>query len=139
MADSINLSTEIAASPAQVWQALTDPKLIKSYMMGAKVETDWEVGHPITWRGDYQGNAYEDKGEVKAFEPQKRLSVTHWSPLSKLPDTPDNYHTLTYDLAPAGKATKVTLTQENLTGVSPEQAKKNWQPMLDGLKQTVEA
>ncbi|MEO8882800.1 MAG: SRPBCC domain-containing protein [Devosia sp.] len=139
MADSINLSTEIAASPAQVWKALTDPKLIKSYMMGATVETDWEVGHPITWSGDYQGNAYVDKGEVKAFEPQKRLSVTHWSPLSKLPDTPDNYHTLTYDLLPAGKATNVTLTQQNLTGVSAEQARKNWQPMLDGLKRTAEA
>lgn len=138
MADSIDLSTEIAAPPAQVWKALTDPQLIKSYMMGATVETDWKVGHPITWSGEWKGKPYQDKGVIKAFEPNKRLSMTHWSPLTPLADEPANYHTVTYDLAAQGGGTRLTLTQENLTGVSPEQARKNWQPMLDALKRTAE-
>ena len=41
---------------------------------------------------------------------------------------------MTYDLVPAGARTKLTLTQENLTGVSPEQSARNWQKVLDGLK-----
>src|SRR5665213_1852826 len=86
MADKVDISIDIDASPKKVWTALTDPKLIKGYMMGATVETDWKVGHPITWNGEVKGKAYKDKGEVKAFEPEKRLSMTHWSPLSKLPD-----------------------------------------------------
>ena len=138
MTDRIEVSTNINASPAQIWKALTAPEIIKTYMMGAMVKTDWEVGHPITWSGNYQGNAYEDKGIVKAFEPNRRLSVTHWSPLSPLPDRPANYHTVSYDLEPHGGTTTVTLTQENLTGSSEEQAKKNWLPVLEGLKEAVE-
>jgi len=139
MADKVELSIDIDADADTVWAALTDPTLIKRYMMGADVATDWQVGHPITWSGNYQGKAYEDKGVVQVVEPARRLSVTHWSPLSRLEDKPENYHTVTYDLVPAGVRTKLTLTQENLTGVSPEQSARNWQPMLDGLKATAEA
>jgi uncharacterized protein YndB with AHSA1/START domain len=44
--------TEINASPAQVWAALTDPELIKQYMFGSQVETDWHPpgAIPATWR-----------------------------------------------------------------------------------------
>jgi uncharacterized protein YndB with AHSA1/START domain len=139
MVAKIELSTTIDAPPERVWAALTDPKLIKSYMMGANVTTDWKVGHQITWSGSYQGNSYEDKGVVKAVEPNRRLSVTHWSPLSKQPDRPENYHTVTYELEPDGAATRVTLAQENLGGATAEQSKKNWQPVLDGLKKIAEA
>jgi uncharacterized protein YndB with AHSA1/START domain len=139
MGDRIAISIDIDAPTSRVWAALTEPKLVRAYMMGATVSTDWKVGHKITWSGQYNGKSYVDRGEVKALDPQKRLSVTHWSPLSGLADEPANYHTVTYDLAPTAKGTKVTLTQENLTGVSEEQSRKNWQPVLRGLKETVEA
>ena len=87
----------------------------------------------------FAGKAYEDKGKVLAVDPPEHLSVTHWSPLSGLADEPQNYHTVSYDLAPTSGGTRVTLTQENLIGVSAEQSKQNWRPVLDGLKQTVEA
>jgi hypothetical protein len=32
--------------------------------MGADVETDGKPGSPITWKGEYQGKPYEDKGEL---------------------------------------------------------------------------
>ena len=139
MADKVAVSIDINAPPDRVWAALTEPALIERYMMGAKVETDWQVGHPITWSGEARGKAYEDKGKVLAVDPPEHLSVTHWSPLSGLADEPQNYHTVSYDLAPTSGGTRVTLTQENLIGVSAEQSKQNWRPVLDGLKQTVEA
>ena len=138
MVDKVEVSTDIRAPAAEVWKSLTTPEIITFYMMGAKVETDWQIGHPITWSGVYQGNAYRDKGVIKAFEPNRRLAMTHWSPLSPLPDVPANYHTVIYELEPHGETTTVKLTQENLTGVSAEQAKKNWLPILKGLKETVE-
>ena len=45
---------------------------------------------------------------------------------------------MTYELRPSGPDTRVTLTQENLTGATPEQSRKNWQPVLEGLKQVAE-
>ena len=139
MADRVAVSIDINAPLARVWTALTDPALVARYMMGAKVETDWQVGHPITWRGEFKGKPYQDKGTIKAVEAGRRLVVTHWSPLSGLDDEPGNYHTVGYELAPAGDGTLLTLTQENLTGASEEQSRRNWLPVRDGLKQVAEA
>lgn len=134
MTDSVRISTTVPAPPAKVWAALTDPAIIKRYFFGATVTSDWTPGSPIRWSGEFDGKKFDDKGEITTVEPEKRLAMTHWSPMSGLPDTPDNYHNVTYDLEPADGGTKVTLTQQNLTGASPDKAKASWQPVLDGLK-----
>ena len=51
-------------------------------MFGSEVETDWEPGSRIVWRGKYAGMSYEDHGEILEFEPESRLVMTHFSPLS---------------------------------------------------------
>ena len=132
--------TDISASPARVWSALTDPAQIKRYMFGSQVETDWKPGSPIVWKGEYQGNAYQDKGQIVEVEPQRRLVVTHFSPMSGQPDVPENYHTLTYVLEPSGEGTHVSLSQDN--NASEEEAahsRDNWAAMLSALKKVIES
>jgi uncharacterized protein YndB with AHSA1/START domain len=138
---SASTSVDIDAAPDAVWRALTDPTLITRYMHGTTVETDWSEGSPVTWRGEWQGTSYEDKGEVVTFEPTRRLAVTHWSPLTGEPDVPANYHHVGYDLeAFDGGRTRLTLTHGN----SPTQeaadamVANGWRPTLDGIKQVVE-
>ena len=101
----------VNASVDAVWQALTDPELVKQYMHGTNMETDWKVGGPITWKGEWEGKAYEDKGEVLEVEPKKRIKHTHWSPMGGTEDKPENYHTVTYDLEEEGDKTVLTLQQ----------------------------
>ena len=67
-------AVDIEASPSEVWGSLTDPEAIKQYFLGADVETDWRVGSPITFRGEWQGKSYEDKGEILALA--KRALLT---------------------------------------------------------------
>jgi uncharacterized protein YndB with AHSA1/START domain len=130
---------DIAAPAEQVWKALTDPALIAEYFFGTHVDTDWQPGSPITWTGDYQGNAYEDKGEVIAVQLNRRLQVTHFSPMTGLPDEPKNYHTLTYELDDRGYTTHLSLSQDNNGDEAEAQrATENWTMMLAGLKKTVE-
>jgi uncharacterized protein YndB with AHSA1/START domain len=38
----------IHAPSDDVWQALTDPKAIEHYMFGAKFDSEWREGSPIT-------------------------------------------------------------------------------------------
>ena len=131
--------TEIEARPAQVWDALTDPDMIQKYMFGSRVETDWKVGSPIAWKGEYEGKAYEDKGEVVAIDPGRRLEVTHFSPLSGKDDRPENYHRLVYELEERNGVTHVSLSQDNNpTEEAAEHSRANWEKMLAGLKQVVE-
>lgn len=134
-------SIDVEAPPAQVWRALVEPELIARYLHGTAVDTDWTVGSPIVWRGEWQGKPYEDKGEVLAFDPPRRLAVTHWSPLTGEPDEPSRYHHVTYVLEPLdGERTRLTLVHGN----SPTQEAADamiangWQPMMPALKQVAE-
>lgn len=130
---------DIAASPAAVWTALTDPERIKHYFLGAVVDTDWQPGSTITWSGEYNGHPYRDHGSVIEVRPGQLLVVTHFSPMTGQPDVPDNYHTITYRLAETAGATHLSLAQDN--NRSPEEvehSRHTWQHMLEALKQLVE-
>lgn len=130
---------DIDATPSQVWAALTDPAQIKKYMFGSEVVTDWRPGSPIVWQGDYEGKPYQDKGEILEIEPDKRMKVTHFSPLSGQDDVPENYHTLTYDLDERGAGTHLSLSQDNNGSEDEaERAQGTWDSLLEGLKTTVE-
>ena len=73
-------SVQIEATPDDVWHALTEPELVRRYFMGATISTDWEVGHPITWDGESNGQDYQDKGEVLAVEQGRRLTCRTGAP-----------------------------------------------------------
>ncbi len=146
MAETTAQATEVIHAPAsEVWDALTDPQKVKTYFMNAEVKTDWKEGSPITWSGEFKGMKYSDKGELQEVRPQRRLSFSHYSPMSGLPDVPESYHLVTIDLTPTQSSTQVTLTQSNLTGGVTQadrerraEFEKAWQAMLGGLKDVVE-
>jgi uncharacterized protein YndB with AHSA1/START domain len=142
--NDVVVQTTIDAPPGEIWTALTTPAALKRFFFGADVITDWTVGHPIRFRGEWKGKPYEDKGTIQVFEAPRRLSYTHWSPTSGTEDRPENYHEVAFELRPAGKGTTVVLTQSNRDRskpVSPEsraEFEKNWTMVLAGLKKEVE-
>jgi uncharacterized protein YndB with AHSA1/START domain len=123
-----------------VWRALTDPELVKEYMYGTHLETDWKVGSPIAWKGEWKGNAYEDKGTVLAYDPNRLLTVTHWSPMDGSEDKPENYRTVSYELAERDGDTILTLKQDNnpTQEAADTMAEQNWGPVLEGLRAVAE-
>lgn len=134
----------IEAPVGEVWEAITTPELVRTFFMGAEVESDFKVGSPIRFRGRFKGQSYEDRGEILVVEPEKRLSFSHYSPMSGAPDTPENYHVVTYELTPEGEQTRVALTQSNLKGgvTRSDEAhrleyEKNWAGVLAGLSKAV--
>lgn len=132
-------SVTIDAASERVWKALLDPEAINRYMFGTHVTTSWREGGPITWKGEWQGRAYEDKGTVLKVEPGRTLRYSHFSPLSGLPDEPANYHTVTIEISDEAEGTRVVLTQDNNpTDEVRRHSEKNWAAMLDGLKRYVE-
>jgi uncharacterized protein YndB with AHSA1/START domain len=137
---SVTVSTEINASPEKVWRAITEPALIKQYMYGTDTTSDWKKGSSITYKGVYNGKAYEDKGEIIDIIPQKLLHTTHFSPMTGKEDKPENYAHVIQELTPQGGITKITLTQDNIaTEKEAKQMRQNWTGILDGMKKTVEA
>jgi uncharacterized protein YndB with AHSA1/START domain len=129
-------SVTINANKSKVWDALVNPESIKQYMFGTTVVTDWRERSPIIWKGEWQGKPYEDKGIVLQFRQGRTIQYTHFSPLSGLPDKPENYHIVTIEVTAEGDQTRVALAQDNNPD---EQARdhsaKNWEIMLGGLKE----
>lgn len=128
-------STTVPQHPARVWQALTDPSEIEQYFFGTRVVTDWQVGSTITWGGEWQGKPYEDRGEVLEVTAPEQLTVSHYSPMTGLPDVPENYHTVTYTLTAVPDGTTVTIRQGNNRGDGEvAESEKTWSMVLDSLK-----
>ncbi|MET4591139.1 SRPBCC domain-containing protein [Arthrobacter sp. 754] len=123
-------SVTIDAPPDRVWEVITDPDAVKEFMFGADLETDWTVGGPILWRGEWEGKPYEDKGQVLEVVPGQKLVHTHFSPLGGEDDKPENYHTLTWTLEDQGGRTELTLSQDNNAS---EEAAEHSQGMWDML------
>lgn len=95
-----------------VWESLVRAERMKEWMgepeMEIEVETDWTIGGPILTRGFHHAR-FENRGVVLRFEPPKKLSYTHLSSLSRLPDEPGSYTTLEFSLGAVGDATALTL------------------------------
>ncbi|HTE25855.1 SRPBCC family protein [Flavitalea sp.] len=129
----------IEVSIDTVWKALIDPALIKDYMFGTTVISDWTKGSSITWKGEMKGKKYEDKGEILEVIPEKELKYSHFSPLSGQPDKPENYHTVDITLKAEKDQTVIKLTQDkNGSEKSKKEAEQNWNLMLDSLKKLLE-
>ncbi|HYC62406.1 MAG TPA: SRPBCC family protein [Thermoanaerobaculia bacterium] len=141
MADDLvaRASTTINAPAADVWDALVKPEKIHQYIFGTNVEWEWREGSPITFKGEWQGKPYEDRGTILRLTPSRLLQYTHFSPMAGQPDVPENDHTITIELTAAGSQTKVALSQDhNATEEERAHSEQNWTMMLDGLKKFVE-
>jgi uncharacterized protein YndB with AHSA1/START domain len=131
--------TTIHAPASKVWDAITKPDLIKQYLFGTDVISEWKVGSPIIYKGEWQGKSFEDKGKILKLEPEKLLMSTHWSPLSGVPDSPENHHTVTYTLNGTGDSTEVTITQDNNANAEEKaHSEQNWRTVLEGMKKMLE-
>lgn len=61
-------------------------------------------------------------------------------PLSGQPDSPENYHTLTYELRPVGGATQLTLLQDNNQATEDQaRSQHNWETVIGALKKLLES
>jgi len=130
----------INAPVAEVWRALTDPELVKQYFFGTNVVSDWKQGSPIFYRGEWEGQAYEDKGTILEIMPNKLLKTNYFSPLSGEKDIPDNYQVISYELVEDGDRTVLTITQDNLKDQSTaDRSVKNWNMVLGGMKTLLES
>lgn len=133
-------SVTISAGSGKVWKAITTPSVIKQYLFGTTVESTWKEGEPISYKGEYNGKAYEDKGTILKMVPGKLFESTYWSSMGGKEDKPENYNKVAYQLDEKDGQTTVTITQDN---IGSEDEKKhmvsNWDGVLVKLKEVIES
>ncbi|WP_103070146.1 SRPBCC family protein [Aquimarina sediminis] len=132
-------SIDINASLSQIWNILIEPELAKEYFFGAEIITDWKIGNPIIFKGEFNGNAYEEKGVLLNVDPNSQLQYSHWSNFDGLPDEPENYRTWTFDLYKKSEQIQLSITEDNI----PTEKQKNrsdefWSEALLKIKRLAE-
>ena len=133
-------SVAIPAPADKVWEALTNPALIRQYFFGTEAVSKWKVGSPIIFRGVWEGKPYEDKGTILALEKGKLLKYNYWSSFSGTEDVPANYANIIYSLTPDKGGTVLTITQDNCKSAEArDHSAKNWGMILDNLVKLLSA
>ena len=150
MSTELNIvnTIEINAPVSTVWDALTNPEVTQAYMFGCKTVSDWEIGSELLWRGQYQGmEMIFVKGKILDLIPNQLLVYTVFDPNSTIPDIPENYLTVTYQLVRKNNHTSLTVTQGDYNKVAEGERRyqeswndgQGWNPILEEIKNICEA
>ena len=137
---TVSKSVEINAPLSQVWDALTNPEIIKEYLFGTETITDWKVGSEIIFQGEYQGHKYRDKGFVVENATNQVLSYRYWTAFSGLEDKPENYSLVIYELrGEPNQLTKLTWTQKGFANEARyNHSETGMDAFLNSIKQIIE-
>jgi uncharacterized protein YndB with AHSA1/START domain len=138
----------INASPAKVWDALVNPEQTKKYMFGCETVSDWKAGGTLLWKGSYEGKEMVFvKGTILDIQPNKLLKYTVIDPNVSMPDIPENYLNVTYELSEYEGQTKLVVSQDGFEGAADGEKRykdvenngEGWTPILIEIKKVVEA
>lgn len=149
--DSVISEIAIAAPPARVFAALTQPSQLMLWWTGDVCKAElWEMDARAhgRWQSRLRSetmsingtNVFQAGGEILEIDPPRLLVYTwktNWDPLPASESTPFK-SVVRWELTPAGNGTKVKMTHSRLT---PELAKGysgGWPDVLAKLKNFVE-
>lgn len=150
MSTELNIvnSIDIFAAAPTVWDALTNPEITKAYMFGCETVSEWEIGSELLWKGQYQGmDMIFVKGKILKLVPNQLLVYTVFDPNSTIPDIPENYLNVTYQLHQKNGHTTLTVTQGDYSKVAEGERRyqeswndgQGWNPILEEIKNICEA
>jgi uncharacterized protein YndB with AHSA1/START domain len=134
----IQYKTNIKAPLIKVWDALTRPEIVKQYFFGTDLVTNWQIGSSIIFQGEWEGQKYQDKGEVLEYEQNKRLAYSYLSNWSGKADALENYLWVCYEVSPKGLVTELTIHQTNYDIERAKHSEGNWAAIIDEMRKIVE-
>ena len=143
----IRNSITINAPTSKVWDALVNPEQTKKYMFGCEALSDWKIGSPLLWKGQYEGKEMVFvKGHVVDIKPERFLEYTVIDPNSTIEDIPENYLNITYELSPDNGNTLLKVTQGDYSKVAEGERRfkessnngEGWNPILVEIKKLAE-
>ena len=135
----VEKSVSIHATPAEVWDALTNPEKTKKYFFHCKVFSDWKKGSSIRFIGRlFLIKKISMRGTILQAEPEKLLQYT----LANAGDNDGSYSMVTDRLRFENGETILSISDNVGQGEGAVQryqrSEKGWDKVLKGLKTLVE-
>ncbi len=133
----VKQSVSIKGEPAQVWDALTNPKKTKKYFFNCEISSNWKKGSDIYFKGKlFLVFPIEMKGKIEEIQKEKLLKYT-------LSNGKSNTHsTVTDELSYENGITTLSISDDVGQGEGAEKrykkSVKGWEKVLKRLKELVE-
>jgi uncharacterized protein YndB with AHSA1/START domain len=126
----------VAATAAEVWDALTNPEKTRKYFFNCEVFSDWKPGSDITFKGRILlVKKIEMNGKILKAEPGKLLQY-------KLNNRDGSHSTVTDQIKTENGITTLSITDDVGAGEGAEEryekSVKGWDKVLEGLKELLE-
>ncbi len=134
----IQYGATINAPIEKVWDALTNPEILKQYFFGTELITTWKVGDEIAFQGEWEGQKYKDRGIVLEYSQNDKLAYSYLSSWSGKEDKPENYLWVGYEVKVIDGGTALTISQTNYDEESAKNSEGNWASILDEMKKLIE-
>ena len=132
----IHIVTHIAATPAAVWNALTDPDLTQQYWGGMRIQSDWKVGSKVLYVVD---GKVTDENTALVVEPPHKLSYTFHPVFGEYASEPASRATFT--IVQNGDVVTLDMLHDDFppNSVVLAACSNGWPPILSELKTLLEA
>ena len=130
--------TYIAATPQQVWDALTQPEFTKQYFAGFAIDVEPREGG--AFRMLYPDGRVHIAGRVIEWSPPRRFACTRVvEGMAEFRDLPECL--VTYEIEPAGESVRLTMTEAHSWDVPDDLlsgGRAGWPAILSSLKSVLE-
>ena len=130
--------TYIAATPQQVWEALTQPEFTMQYFAGFAIDVEPREGG--AFRMLYPDGRVHIAGRVTEWSPPRRFACT-WvvEGMAEFRDLPECL--VTYEIEPSGESVRLTMTEAHQWDVPDDLlsgGRAGWPAILSSLKSVLE-
>jgi len=123
-------SIDIRATPAEVWQQLTQTEVRQAFYFNSRLVSDLRPGSPIRYESD-NGKTVFIVGRIVSVDPPRRLVHTF-----RFSDLDDDETTVTIEVIPTDSGVRVDIAHDGLEH-APRTAKRvqrGWPHILGNLQ-----
>src|ERR1043165_2253834 len=106
-------SVTINAPAQKVFDALTQPELVKLCQFGKTEQSDWKPGHAIKFIAENEGKGLEQGGTILEMRTNELIKYNLFTPAPGVEDKQEHYNITSYILTNDNGQTKIELIQED--------------------------
>ncbi len=129
-------SVDVAGTPEQVWDALTNPEMTRRYYYGTDILSDWKPGS--RWTSESDGELYLEGELLEVDAPNRIVQTFHIA--SEEPAASEAPSKVTWQLTSLGGGqTRVQMIHEDMGPATRKYVEGGWDHILAGLKSVVES
>ena len=134
----------IDASRSKVWDLLVNPKVTSEYMFTCAIESDFQIGSPVIWRGIHDSVVYVS-GYLSEYDPESKMVYTVIDPNAAYAQTTENHLAVSYELEEKEGSILLSVVQSGYKTAAEGQARYDeaitgggWSSILEKIKEMAE-